>query len=404
MDLAQSPLRSTTRESTDGGISLKLHAKRGRNQQGLCFVSTDAVDPPAATCELKCDSNSIYSDLRGSAKVPDGIVILDARIYDMLNCSDEDEVSITLLSDKIPTCTEINLVIISKRDLQTPTVALAISQRIDAFQEHFEGLILQTGQEFTISDLGITFVVKSLSPTDHITNAARITWKNLLKIHLGALESQPTNLCIIVEVAAATQITDVQMREDVGEDATVSRHKAILQALATIESNFYDYGNGALFAGIAFSDEVLPFITFDSQTGEEAETTALDSSSLIGAFRKWLDMALDEFSNRPSNPGAALKHGLEKAQSLNEINNLPTTIVFFSSGVYSTGQNPVKVTRMNLDDQAVRFLCISVGEDSATDIMDAIAKEGNGKSIHMDSDDRMDSIVDAINDMMTSTG
>ena len=193
---------------------MKLHAKRGRNQQGLCFVSTDAVDPPAATCELKCDSNSIYSDLRGSAKVPDGIVILDARVYDMLHCSDEDEISITLLSDKIPTCTEINLDIISKRDLQTHTVAQAISQRIDDFQEHFEGLILQTGQEFAISDLGITFVVRSMSPTDSVTNAARITWKNLLKIHLGAIESQPTNLCIIVEVAAATQITDVQMRED----------------------------------------------------------------------------------------------------------------------------------------------------------------------------------------------
>ncbi len=404
MGLAQLLLRFTTLEFTDGGISLKLHAKRGRNQQGLCFVSTDALDASVATCELRCDSYSIYSDLRESMKVPEGIVILDARIYDMLHCSDEDEISITLLSDKIPTCTEIHLDIISKRDIQTHTVAQAISKRIDDFQEHFEGLILQTGQEFTISDLGITFVVGSLSPTDPTTNAARIIWKNLLKIHLGALESQPSNLCIIAEVAAATQITDVQMRDNVEAGTTVSRHNAILQALSTIESKFNAYGNGAQFAGVAFSDEVLSFITFDSQTGEEAETTALDSSSLIGAFRKWLDTVLDEFSNRPSNPGAALKHGLEKAKSLKEMNELPTTVVFFSSGVYSAGQNPVKVTRMNLGEQAVRFLCISVGEDSAKDIMEAIAKEGNGKSIHMDSDDSMDSIVNAINDLMTSTG
>ncbi|MGY5855815.1 MAG: VWA domain-containing protein, partial [Candidatus Thorarchaeota archaeon] len=120
--------------------------------------------------------------------------------------------------------------------------------------------------------------------------------------------------------------------------------------------------------------------------------------------RKWFDTSLDDFSNRPSNPGAALKHGIEQAQSLNESNSLSTTIVFFSSGIYSAGQNPVKVTRMNLGDRPIRILCISVGQDSATDIMEAIAKEGKGKSIHMTSEDRMDSIVDAINDLMISTG
>jgi hypothetical protein len=322
----------------------------------------------------------------------------------MLHCSDENEINLIVLSSKLPTCTEIHLDIISKRDIQNHAVAQAISKRIDDFQEHFEGLILQTGQEFVVSDLGISFVVRSLSPTDPGTNAARISWKNLLKIHLGALEFQPSNLCIIAEVAAATQIADVRIKAAAGEDNTISRHKAILQSLAVIEENFNGYGNDAQFAGIVFSDEVLPFITFDSQTGEEAETTSLHSSSLIGAFRKWLDTALDEFSNRASNPGIALTLGFEKAQSLSESNGLPTTIVFFSSGVYSTGQNPVKVTRTNIGDQGIRVLSISVGEDSATDIMEAIAKEGSGKSLHMDSADRMDLIVDAINDLMTSTG
>lgn len=401
MDLAQLLLRFTTPVSTDGGISLKLRAKRGRNQQGLSFVSTHTFDSSSSTCEISCNSKSIYSDIRESAKIPEGIIILDARVFDMLQCN--DEVTITLLSDKIPTCTEINLDITSQRDLHTHTVAQAISKRIDDFQEHFEGLILQKGQEFTISDLGITFVVRSLSPTDPVSNGARIIWKNLLKIHLGALESHATNLCIIAEVSAATQISDVQIWGDVNVDTTVSRHKAILQALETIENKFNAYGNEAQFAGIVFSDEVLPFITYDSQTGEESETTALHSSSLIEAFRKWFDTSLDDFSNRPSNPGAALKHGMEQAQSLNESNGLSTTIVFFSSGIYSAGQNPVKVTRMNLGDRPIRILCISVGQDSATDIMEAIAKEGKGKSIHMTSEDRMDSIVKAINEMMTST-
>lgn len=378
---------------------MKLRAKRGRNQQGLCFVAADAFDSYTSAYELRCDSNSIYTDIRGSDKVPEGVIILDARVYDMLLCNNEDEINLEVLPDEIPTCTEIHLDIISKRNLQNHTVAHAISERIEDFQEHFEGLILQVGQEFEISDLGISFVVRSLSPTDRVTNAARISWKYLLKIHLGTLESQPSNLCVIVEVAAATQIADVRIGPDV-----MIRHQAILHALDLLEEKFRSYGNNIKFAGMVFSDEVVPFITFDPQTGEETEITSLHSSSLIGVFRKWVDSTLDEFSNRPSNPGAALKYGLEKAQSLSKDNGLPTIIVFFSSGVYSAGQNPVKITRINMRDKTLKILSISVGEDSAKDIMDAIAKEGNGIAFHLDTDIMMNQIVEAIYKMTTGLG
>jgi len=383
---------------------LKLRAKRGRNQQGLCFVSTDTSNLSTTTCELVYNSNSVFSDIRDSTKVPKGTIVLDARIYDMLHCSDEDEISVIGVADKIPTCTEIHLDIVSKRGLQNHAVVQAVSQRIDDFQEHFEGLILKTRQEFMISDLGISFMVRFLSPTDSVTRAARISWKNLLKIHLGALESQSSNLCIIVEVAAATQVADVRSNVDIEDDSYISRHEAILHCLEAIEMKFSGYSNDAQFAGIVFSDKVLPFITFNSYTGEEAETTSLHSSSLIGAYRKWVNTTLGEFSNSPSNPGIALERGLEIAHMLSGAQGLPTAIIFFSSGFYSAGQNPVKVTRKNLGDRAIRILCISVGEDSATDIMDAIAKEGNGLSIHMSTTDKMDLVVDAINDMISSKG
>jgi len=44
MGLALLLLRFTIRVSTNGGISLKLRPKRGRNQQGICFVSPEAID------------------------------------------------------------------------------------------------------------------------------------------------------------------------------------------------------------------------------------------------------------------------------------------------------------------------------------------------------------------------
>jgi hypothetical protein len=316
----------------------------------------------------------------------------------MLDCSEDDEVYLEVLSDTIPICTEIHLDIISKRDLQNHTIADAISKRIDDFQEHFDGLILQSGTEFEIAELGISFVVRALNPTDPSSNAARISWKNLVKIHLGALESKPSNVCFIVEIAAATQIADVRIDSDV-----MTRHQAILHALTIIEERFSGYRTDAEFSGIVFSDELQPFITFDSQTGEETETTYLDSSSIFGAFRRWVDTNLEEFSKKPSNPGAALMKGLEMAQSMNERNGLSTIIVFFSSGVYSAGQNPVKVTRTNFGEQSVRILSISMGEDSAKDIMEAIANEGNGSSFIIDSDDQIVSVVDAINELMTHT-
>ncbi len=398
MDLGLLQPRFTILVSTDGGSSLKLRAKRGRNQQGLCFVSANTMESPTSTCELIFNTKSIYSDIKESDKVPEGIIILDSRVYDMLDCNENVEVKLVVLSDKIPVCTEIHLDIISKRDLQNHTVANAISKRIDDFQEHFEGLVLQSGTEFEISELGISFVVRSLSPTDPTSNAARISWKNLVKIHLGALESEPNNVCFIVEVAAATQIADVRIGSDV-----MTRHQAILHALTIIEERFREYRTNAEFSGIVFSDELLPFITFDSQTGEKKETTYLDSSSILGAFRKWVNTNLDEFSQKPSNPGAALLKGLEMAQGMTGRNGLPTLIVFFSSGVYSAGQNPVKVTRTNFGEQSVRILSISVGEDSAKDIMEAIANEGNGSSFTIDSDDQIASVVDAINELMTHT-
>ncbi|MHA3963584.1 MAG: vWA domain-containing protein [Candidatus Thorarchaeota archaeon SMTZ1-45] len=376
---------------------MKLLAKRGRDQQGLCFVSTNALSSSFQTCEIISRFSSIYADVKCSEKVPEGIIILDARIYDMLDCDGEEEIRLNPLHDNLPICTEIHFDVISNRALQNHIMAQAISKRIDDFKEYFEGLVVTIGQEFTLTNLGVSFVVRHLSPTESKIKAARIKWNSLLKIHLGAEELQQSNIFIIIEVAAATHIVDVSIDDTAVRENYISRHKAILQLLDIFQSNFRGYSSNSQFAGIVYSDEVLPFPTFNSQTGEEQEITPLCSASLIEAFRKWVDTSSSSLSTRPSNPGAALKFGLDRAQTLHEINDLPTIVIFFSSGVYSTGQNPVKITRTNLEGKSVKILSVSVGKESATDIMEAIAKEGNGISIHVDSEKKLNLIVDAIN-------
>ena len=395
------PQRFTVLESTKGGISLKLRPKRGRNQQGLCFVSTDLFDSTTNTYQLTCKSNSVFSDVRSFPKVPRDVIILDARIFDQLACSEEDEVELLPEKNEFPICTEIHLGVVSRRGLENQTVAQAISKRIDDFQEHFDGLILGVGQEVSLPELGISLLIKSMSPVEPTRNAARINWNRLAKIHLNAIESKPSNLCFIVEVSAATQIKDV--RVDAAEDTYITRHQAILESLEIIEERLQPQQT-AKFAGIIFSDKVVPFITFDSKTGEETQITDLHSASLIGSFRNFLEGTISEFSQKPSNPGLALNQGLDTAGLLNEANGLVTVVVFFSSGVYSAGQNPVKITRRTMTNKPVKILCISVGENSATDIMEAVAKEGNGFAIQLDNVQKTSSIADAITEIANNLG
>jgi len=339
----------------------------------------------------------VYADVKSSVNVPNGTIILDSRVSAILEVDEEHDISLEPISGEIPTCSEIRLGVVSTKGLDNQKVAQAMSKRIDDFQEFLDGLILYEGQELPIAELGINLHILSMSPDDSSIDVARISWKQLLKIHLASIDSHPCNLCIIVEIAAATQIVDV----DSG-DQRISRHQAILSSLSKIEEQFVSLKQDVLFSGIAFSDEVFPFNTFDSQTGEETEVTSFYSSSLIGAFREWIDKMITDNLTMPSNPGEALKRGLATAQSLTDSNNLNTAVLFFSSGIYSAGQNPVKITRTKGRDEAIAVFTMSIGADSMVDIMEAIAKEGNGASIHIDNIEKSDAIVDTIDSWLLS--
>ncbi len=403
MARVQLPLRYTLLVSIDGGLLLILRAKQGRNQQGLCFVPSEVFDSIIKVCELQTESKSLLVDIRCSDKVPEGAIILDSRIYQILACDDEEEISVIGKNEEIPTCIELHLGVVSKRSVRNDQLAQAISKRIDDFKDYFEGLIFRQGQRINIDDLGISFELRSLSPISSVSGSARIHWKKLLKIHLDVIESKASNFYFIVEVAAATQIADVKAFGDDGGSYHITRHQAILESLDSIEKHFDVQSSNAWFSGILFSDEVCPYITYDSQTGEETEITPLYSPSLMKAFRNWLGQSVNEHKNKPSNIGAALRYASDMVQLLNEKNGLPSIIILFSSGIFSTGKNPVKVAQMVLSGLPVKILCISVGEDSTTDIMEAIAKHTDGTMIHLNRTDRTSLIVDTLN-IMTGQG
>jgi hypothetical protein len=204
------------------------------------------------------------------------------------------------------------------------------------------------------------------------------------------MDSRPFNLCILVETAAATQIVDVE-----SEDGKISRLQSIVQAISTLEKNL-TLNKDVLFSGFAFSDEIVIFRTFDSQTGEETGVSSLHSPSLLRAYSDWVSKFASENEKSPSNPGEALKQGLAIASSLSGTNGLQTAVLFFSSGVYSSGKNPVKIARTIGGPEEVVIFAVSVGSDSVTDIMEAVAEESGGAYIHLDSDEKTQTIVETI--------
>ncbi|MFW9794710.1 MAG: hypothetical protein ACFFEE_10435, partial [Candidatus Thorarchaeota archaeon] len=233
---------------------MNLQAIRGRNQQGFCFVSSD-VSP--GIYHVEHQGRTMYAEVRFSEKVPNGTIIIDSRVSDILRVVDRSEILLKPLSSVVPTCNEIRLGVVSTKDLDNEKVAHAMSKRIDDFQKYLDGLILHQDLELPISELGINLHILSMKPIDSTTKSARISWEELLKINLVSIDSNPCNLCILVETAAATQITDVD-----SFDQKITRHEAILSSLDRIEGQFSGFGQNVLFSGVAFSNEVFSFITF----------------------------------------------------------------------------------------------------------------------------------------------
>ncbi|TFH03388.1 MAG: hypothetical protein E4H14_16750, partial [Candidatus Thorarchaeota archaeon] len=187
-----------------------LKAKQGRNQKGLCFVSGRERNIGNGLYQISYDGNSMLADIRVSSNVPEDLIILDHRIFKGISCQENCDLQLEEILSHVPTCIELRLSLTSTRNLDNRKVADAISMRVSDLTDDFDGLILTVGQSFEIDRLSIRFIVKSLDPVEHNHNAARISWKQLEKIHLDPIESlTPTNIVCIIELGAAAQISDV---------------------------------------------------------------------------------------------------------------------------------------------------------------------------------------------------
>ncbi|MGY5878818.1 MAG: VWA domain-containing protein [Candidatus Thorarchaeota archaeon] len=376
---------------------MNLKAKQGRNQKGLCFVSEQEETIGDGLYQISYDGNSMLADIRVSSSVPRDLIILDHRIFKGISCHEDGDLQLEEVSTKIPICTEIRLLLTSTKDLDNRKIADAISKRVSDLTDDFDGLILTIGQSFQIDRLGIRFTVKSLDPVDSIHSAARISWKSLEKIHLDPVESlTPSNIVCIFEVGAASQISDVR----IGGEDHVPRYTAALNAIKQVSESYSDYSSNAQFHGFAYSDEIQHFALFDPATGDPTEVSTIDSPSLFVAFTQWIERLISDHVGRPSDPGAALETGIESAIELGKSNSLQTVILFFSSGVHTSGSNPVRVVKNKTTSDGPRILCFVPGEKSNYDVMMAIAEASQGKAMQVTDIEETNSIIETLMDLL----
>jgi hypothetical protein len=330
-------------------------------------------------CELKHDSVKMLADIRKSTKVSKHAIFLDNRIFSWLSCKDGSEISVVPLDSVVPICKTLDLAVSSIKGLDSRAVSEAISKRISDLANDFDGLVLQKNQRLLLAHLGIYFSVRDIEPMDDNSNSCRINWEKLDKIHLEPVSRVPPhNLICLVEIGAAAFITDILQALPGGGKVSVSRYTSALKVLDHILSEYPEYGKRAQFSGFAYSDEVVAYSVFDPETGAPTEMTSLYSKSVIESYIEWIDDVAKTHMSKPSNPGLALATAIKRASELSRESEFATIIVLCSSGVHSSGPNPLKEVKKSIQDIQVPIVCVSLGAESNVDILGAIANISKG--------------------------
>jgi hypothetical protein len=386
----------------EGGVLMNLKAKMGGNQKGLCFVSREETDFEIGVYEISCGQTKILADIRMSPQVPIGLAVLDSRLYSWLGCEDADEITLVKSSLDIPLCKQLELSVSSTKNLDNKLIAEAISKRVNDLQDDFDGLILEKNQRIIIEHLGIQFTIRSHNSINGSCRYCRVAWSALEKILLTPVVETPAyNLIFVIELGAAAHIDDVLQTTTDGSSIFVPRYQVALEILEQIMFAYSGYGTGSQFSGIIYSDDVVPYSVFDSQTGTPVQISKLYSKSLLQSFSEWVSREITVRKNKPSNPGGALASALEIGYSLPESNEHPTLILLCSSGIHSHGPDPVKVVKKAHGSHNIPIICVSTGNGSNKDVLQAIAEITNGMMIEITSIRSVAEINDIIANLFT---
>jgi hypothetical protein len=363
---------------------MNLKAVRGKNQFGYSFVSDPKLVLASDTVAISHGTRIVYSILRISQNVPIDDIIIDYRLFDELECNEKAEVNIRPISENFPMCGNITLSLASMVGLDNEKVAEAVSKRIEDLKPYLDGLILREGQIIQLPNLKLKFIVTHLDPSADFDRTARISWINLLRIHINPIKSsQCYNLILVLDLSTISDRSEIHFDVHHNEDE-FPRLKVLTQIFSALLENLAHCKETSLFSSIAYSNQFTIFQTFDKTTGMQMNYNYFDVFSLIDAHENWLLQQLNTEIDAVSNPGSALKKALELANVIHEKNSLSTIICLISDGTYSSGQNPVKLVRLSTEPE-IGVFCIALGDAADIEFLTAIAEAGGGEIISIRS-------------------
>ncbi|MHA2360338.1 MAG: hypothetical protein ACXAB6_00200 [Candidatus Thorarchaeota archaeon] len=371
---------------------------RGRNQRGISCMSQSSDDKHNVVA-ISFGEKKVFTDVRFSAKVPNGGLILDSRLFDELGCENDSEVEIIEIDNEIPRCGKITLSVGSTEKIDADKIATAISKRVEEFEEHLDGLILKTEQVVRIPELKLLLIVKDLEPRHSLLEVARVSWKHLLKIQLEEQISLGCfNLCCAIDYGVTSFKTERTTDGDFKAfDELASR------TVTTLLSELEMCKENPLFSSFVFSDGLDFYETFVPDSGDKNYITRIDSASVSHAHKIWLSKMVDAHKERLSNPGIAIKKALEIAGEMRDTDSRPTLIVLISNGAYTTGPNPVSIIRdWALDEVAIFAIYFNATSDLA--ILEAIADVGGGKSICLKDSNYAQTLKNSISHWFATQG
>jgi hypothetical protein len=370
---------------------LELEAVKGRNQRGISFVHPSVT--VVRTARLSFQGTETFTDIRTSDQVASGSIIIDSRIYDELACTQHCEISLTAVPEEIPDCNELSLLVDSLKGLENKKVVDEVSNQVEDLREHLDGLIVKSGQRIVVADLGIRLVVDEVKPVAEGLQASRIIWNQLLKVNLTALADVPScfNICYAIDVAASSEIDDVEMVDGSQRKTRLETGLSVIQSTLTSPSECPD----ALVSAVAFGET-------PQQIGSvEGEALELNSES-FHQIHEWLTAQNADHNDEPSDPGKALELSLQVANELKSQNHLPTVVMLISGGAFTSGRNPVSMARNIGASDGVTVSCVALGKESDLDLMRAIADAGKGSLIHIGQYKDVTQVIERIFDRIHS--
>ncbi|TFG10540.1 hypothetical protein EU538_01585 [Candidatus Thorarchaeota archaeon] len=358
---------------------VELRAIRGRDQRGISFVSPGDWNESNKIAVLSLPRRTVYSDIRLTDRAPSGHIVIDAKLYDSLSCSNEEIVSVIPKDIEPRACKELTIEVRSLAGIENERVRDAIAERIEDLRPHLDGLIVAEGQQIELHGLSLRLTIVTVSLLESEERIGRISWPRLESIRLiGGRIPRLNAFVILTEMSHSHSLGSGGTIMGFGDTETPPYADLLMQFLMGLKAFSTSHSTDIVASVAAYSSRTDVFLTFNPDSGEQQKWSNIDSPAYLEAVRSWLLEQKENHSSQPSNPSSALEEAFLLVHQMRDDGLSPVSVVLLTTGRYSEGRNPVSILRDGPEDLTVFSLGLQSASDE--DMLDAISEASAGKA------------------------